>query len=119
MLSPSIRGSKSDTAAVTTASAVIGELHVPKLPVSLSDMIDNLPGRLSPATGVPSRLLLEFGDVILAFESTGSGSKVNRLIAWLCCQRLPAVNFAHADLAGREQRPEQHRRGFRRRQDGA
>ena len=44
-MSPSIRGSKSDTAAVTTASAVIGELHVPKLPVCLSAMIDNLPGR--------------------------------------------------------------------------
>ena len=44
-MSPSIRGSKSDTAAVTTASAVIGELHVPNLPVCLSAMIDNLPGR--------------------------------------------------------------------------
>ena len=91
MLSPSIRGSKSDTAAVTTASAVIGELHAPKLPVRLSAMINTSPRRLSPATRVPSRLLLEFGDVILAFKSTGSGSEVNRLIDWLCCQRLPCA----------------------------
>ena len=39
---------------------LVGELHVPKLPVRLSAMIDNLPKTPSPATGVPSRLLLEF-----------------------------------------------------------
>jgi hypothetical protein len=41
-----MRGSKSDTAAVTTASAVIGEPHVPKLPVRLSAMTDNPRPRL-------------------------------------------------------------------------
>src|SRR5262245_24236490 len=35
MSSPSTRGSNSDRAPATTASAVIGELHDPKLPVCL------------------------------------------------------------------------------------
>src|SRR6266498_5126162 len=35
MASPSIRGSTSDTASRTTASAVIGEFHDPKAPVRL------------------------------------------------------------------------------------
>jgi hypothetical protein len=32
----------------------------------------------------------------------------------LCGERLPAINLAHADLAGGEQGPEQHGSSFRR-----
>ena len=53
-----------------------------------------------------------------ALESTGSGSEVNRLIDGLCCQGVPAIDLAHVDLTGGEQRPEQHRRRICRWQHG-
>ena len=43
----------------------------------------------------------------------GSGGEVNWLINGLDRERLPAIDLAHVDLAGSEQRPEQHRRGVR------
>src|SRR5205823_11252118 len=33
------------------------------------------------------------------FESTESGSEVNRLIEGVCGKRLPTVNFPHVDLS--------------------
>src|ERR1700704_2994402 len=39
-------------------------------------------------------------------------------INWLCGERLPAIDFAHVDLTGSEQRPEQHGCGLCGRQDG-
>ncbi len=44
------------------------------------------------------------------FESTELGGGINWLIDRLCCKRLPAIDLAHVDLTGGEQRPEQHRR---------
>ena len=43
-----------------------------------------------------------------AHEVIASGGEVNRLIDGLCGERLPSVDFAHVDLPGSEQRPEQH-----------
>src|SRR4051812_47504533 len=37
-----------------------------------------------------------------------SGGEVNWLVDGPCCERLPAIDLAHVDLAGGEQRPEQH-----------
>ncbi len=45
-----------------------------------------------------------------------SCGEVNRLLAGHMLESLPAINPAHGDLARRHQRPEQHGRGFRRRQ---
>jgi hypothetical protein len=47
-----------------------------------------------------------------------SGSVVNWLIDVLCCKRLPAIDLAHIDLTGSEQRPEQHCRRICRWQHG-
>ena len=41
-------------------------------------------------------------------EDTVSGCEVNRLIAELRGERLPAIDLTHVDLTGGEQRPEQH-----------
>jgi hypothetical protein len=41
-------------------------------------------------------------------EDTGSGSEVNRLVSELVGEGLPSVDFAHGDLTGGKQRPEQH-----------
>jgi len=38
-----------------------------------------------------------------------SGGEVNWLIDGFGGERLPTINLAHIDLAGGEQRPEQHR----------
>src|ERR1700738_3713279 len=40
------------------------------------------------------------------------------LIDGLCGKTLPAIDFAHVDLAGSKQRPEQHGSRVRRRQHG-
>src|ERR1700746_2227195 len=40
------------------------------------------------------------------------------LIDGLCGKALPAIDFAHVDLAGSKQRPEQHGSRVRRRQHG-
>src|ERR1700757_2639040 len=62
---------------------------------------------------VPSRFGLEFVWRGLRFdEDMGSGSEVNRLVSELAGQGLPSVDFAHGDLTGGKQRPEQHRRGL-------
>jgi hypothetical protein len=37
-----------------------------------------------------------------------SGGEVNWVVDGPCCERLPAIDLAHVDLAGGEQRPEQH-----------
>jgi hypothetical protein len=37
-----------------------------------------------------------------------SGGEVNWLIDGRCGERLPAIDLAHVDLTGSEQRPEQH-----------
>ena len=41
-------------------------------------------------------------------EVFGSGGEVNRLIDGRRCERLPAIDLAHVDLAGGEQRSDQH-----------
>ena len=51
-------------------------------------------------------------------EGIVSGCEVNRLINGLCGECLPAIDLAHVDLAGGEQRPEQHGSGIRRWQYG-
>src|SRR5512132_1681368 len=51
-------------------------------------------------------------------EVNGSGGEVNDRVGWFGGKRLPAVDLAHGDLSGREQRPKQHSCGLRRRQDG-
>jgi hypothetical protein len=51
-------------------------------------------------------------------EGIVSGGEVNWLIDGLCGERLPAIDLAHVDLSGSEQRPEQHGRGVGRRQHG-
>src|SRR5512132_2888406 len=51
-------------------------------------------------------------------EVNGSGGEVNDRVGWFGGKRLPAVDLAHGDLSGREQRPTQHSCGLRRRQDG-
>src|SRR5512143_4270920 len=52
------------------------------------------------------------------FEVNGSGGEVNDRVCRLGRQCLPAVDLAHGDLAGGEQRPEEHGGGLWRRQDG-
>ena len=51
----------------------------------------------------------------LQYPSCG---QVNRLIDGLDGERLPTINLAHVDLAGGEQRPEQHGCGLCGRQHG-
>src|SRR5450631_1259113 len=51
-------------------------------------------------------------------ESIVSGDKVNRLIDGFCGEGLPTIDFAHVDLSRGQQRPEQHRSGVGRRQNG-
>ena len=51
-------------------------------------------------------------------EAVVSGGKVNWLTDEVFSERLPAINFAHVDLTGREQRPEQHGGGVYRQQHG-
>jgi hypothetical protein len=46
-------------------------------------------------------------------EGNGSGGEVNDRVCRLGGQRLPAVDFAHGDLSGGEQRPEEHGGRFR------
>src|SRR5262245_29016560 len=41
-------------------------------------------------------------------EDIVSGGEVNCLIDGRCGERLPAIDLAHVDLTGGEQRPEQH-----------
>ena len=41
-------------------------------------------------------------------EVIGSSGEVNWLIDGPCGERLPAIDLAHVDLTGGEQRPEQH-----------
>src|SRR5262249_26231650 len=43
-----------------------------------------------------------------------SRSKIYRLIEELSGERVPTIDLAHADLAGGEQRPQQHGRGVHR-----
>jgi hypothetical protein len=54
--------------------------------------------------------------VVRHFEPSGSGGEVNRLIDGLCGERLPTIDLAQVDLAGGEQRLEQHGGGVCRRQ---
>ena len=70
------------------------------------------------STRVPSPVVLNSVTRSPALESTGSGSEVNWLIDGLCCQGVPAIDLAHVDLTGGEQRPEQHRRRICRWQHG-
>jgi hypothetical protein len=51
-------------------------------------------------------------------EAIVSGGKVNWLTDEVLSDRLPAINFAHVDLTGREQSPEQHGGSVYRRQHG-
>jgi transposase len=39
-------------------------------------------------------------------EVIGSGGEVNRLVGWALGEACPAIDFAHRDLAGCQQRPE-------------
>jgi len=43
---------------------------------------------------------------------TRSGDEIKRHCGGGLSEALPTVDFAHGDLAGCEQRPEHHRRGF-------
>jgi hypothetical protein len=47
------------------------------------------------------------------FEESRSRGEIDHLIDGLSRKRLPTIDLAHADLAGSEQRPEQHGRGIR------
>src|SRR5437868_15117897 len=47
-----------------------------------------------------------------------SGGEVNWLIDGGCGERLPAIDLAHVDLTGGEQRPEQHGGSLCRGQNG-
>ena len=58
------------------------------------------------------------GAISTTLKSIGSGSEVNWLIDGLCRERLPAIDLAHVDLTGGEQRPEQHGRRVCRWQHG-
>ena len=65
---------------------------------------------------VVSQVLWKFSDsALLQFSNSASGGEVNGLSEMLI-ERVPAVDFSEADLTGREQRPEQHGGGLRRRQ---
>ena len=58
---------------------------------------------------VPSGKWLELvWRILREHEGIVSGCKVNRLIAGLYGERLPAIDLSHVDLTGSEQRPEQH-----------
>src|SRR5271167_3622705 len=66
---------------------------------------------------VLSRSVLEFDCAFLRLaEDIGSCNAVNRLVSGLVGEGLPSVDFAHRDLTGGEQRPEQHGCGLGRRQ---
>jgi hypothetical protein len=48
---------------------------------------------------VPPAMWLEFGAARSpSHEGIVSGCEVNWLIDGLCCERLPAIDFAHIDL---------------------
>src|SRR5829696_5005945 len=51
-------------------------------------------------------------------EGIASGGEVNWLSDGSYGERLPAIDFAHVDLSGSKQGPEQHGRGLCRRQHG-
>ncbi len=62
---------------------------------------------------VPARLVLGLADASSGGnEAIRSCGEVNDLIVWLFGEALPAVDFVHGNLAGGEQRPEQHGGGF-------
>ena len=69
------------------------------------------PGAVAVSVGIGCRRLRRD-------DGIGSGGEVNRARGWWLAEALPAVDLAHGDLAGGEQRPEQHGRGLRRGQHG-
>src|SRR5258705_846673 len=56
--------------------------------------------------------------ILREHEGIVSGDEVNRLIDGFCGEGLPTINLAHVDLSRGQQRPEQHRSGVGRRQNG-
>jgi hypothetical protein len=63
---------------------------------------------------VASRGVLEFALArgLRRGEGSGSGCEVNGQIGRLYGEGFPAIDFAHADLPGGNQRPEHHSGGF-------
>jgi len=53
-----------------------------------------------------------FGAGLRLREGNGSSGEVNGQIGRLHREGFPAIDFAHADLSGGDQRPEHHGGGF-------
>src|SRR5512147_686051 len=83
--------------------------------------VEATPARLSQEIVAAKRMLgccLESGGkcrdgCLRRVEVNGSGGEVNDRVGWSDRQRLPAVDLAHGDLSGGEQRPEEHGGGLR------